>query len=136
MSSIFAPIMSAPIPVKLHLATVLPAFAIGSYLIFISAKGAPHHRVLGYAYLTLMTITAGTTLFIHEVNPDGFMGLSFVHLFIPLTIYGVVAAVAGARTHNHRLHRNAMIALYVGGFLIAGGTAFGPGRMLHQVFFS
>lgn len=128
--------MTAPLPVKLHLATVLPAFAIGSYLIFISEKGAQHHRALGYVYLTLMTITAGTTLFIHEVNPSGFMGLSFVHLFIPLTIYGVIAAVVGAKTHNLRLHRNSMMALYVGGFFIAGGTAFGPGRMLHQVFFS
>jgi uncharacterized membrane protein len=130
-----APIMAAPLPIKLHLATVLPAFAIGTYLIFVSAKGAPHHRALGYLYLTLMTITAGTTLFIHEVAPSRFMGLSFVHLFIPLTIYGVVAAIVGARTRNVPLHRNSMIALYLGGFFVAGGTAFGPGRMLHQVFF-
>ena len=130
-----APIMAAPLPIKLHLATVLRAFAIGTYLIFVSAKGAPHHRGLGYLYLTLMTITAATTLFIHEVNSSGFMGLSFVHLFIPLTIYGVVSAIVGARTHNVRIHRNSMIALYFGGFLIAGGTALGPGRMLHQVFF-
>lgn len=130
-----APIMAAPWPIKLHLATVLPAFAIGAYLIVASAKGAPLHRALGYLYLTLMTITAGTTLFIHEVNPGGFMGLSFVHLFIPLTIYGVVAAIVGARTHNVHLHRNSMIALYLGGFFVAGGSAFGPGRMLHTVFF-
>lgn len=130
-----APIMTAPFAIKMHLATVLPAFAIGTYLIFISAKGAPHHRALGYLYLTLMTITAGTTLFINEVNPSGFMGLSFVHVFIPLTIYGVVAAIVGARSRNVRLHRNSMIALYLGGFFVAGGTAFGPGRMLHQVFF-
>lgn len=130
-----APILALPMPIKLHLATVLPAFAIGTYLIFVSAKGRPHHRALGYIYLILMTITAVTTLFIHEVNPSGFMGLSLVHLFIPLTIYGVVAAIVGARTHNVRIHRNSMIALYLGGFFVAGGTAFGPGRMLNQVLF-
>jgi len=135
MSIDLAPILALPMPIKLHLATVLPAFAIGTYLIFVSAKGTPHHRALGYIYLTLMTITAVTTLFIHEVNPSGFMGLSFVHLFIPLTIYGVVMAIVGARTHNVRRHRNSMIALYLGGFVVAGGTAFGPGRMLNQVFF-
>jgi uncharacterized membrane protein len=135
MSIDLAPILVLPMPIKLHMATVLPAFAIGTYLIFVSAKGAPHHRALGYVYLTLMTITAVTTLFIHEVNSSGFLGLSFIHLFIPLTIYGVVAAIVGARTHNVRIHRNSMIALYFGGFVIAGGTALGPGRMLNQVFF-
>ncbi|MEM9840111.1 MAG: DUF2306 domain-containing protein [Pseudomonadota bacterium] len=130
-----APIMAAELPIKLHLATVLPAFVMGTYLIFFSAKGAPRHRAIGFLYLTLMTVTAGTTLFIHEVNPNGFMGLSFVHLFIPLTLYGVIAAIVGARTHNVRMHRTSMIALYLGGFFIAGSTAFGPGRLLHGVVF-
>lgn len=135
MSIDLAPIMAAPLPIKLHLATVLPAFAIGTYLIFVSAKGAPHHRALGYLYLTLMTITAITTLFIHQVNPEGFMGFSVIHLFVPLTLFGVVGAISGARTHNVRRHRNAMIGLYVGGLLIAGALTFAPGRIMHQVFF-
>ena len=38
------PILDAPFAVKLHLATVVPAFAIGTWLIFFSRKGAPVHR--------------------------------------------------------------------------------------------
>ena len=130
-----SPLATASLAIDVHLATVLPAFALGSYLIFFSTKGAPHHRALGYLYLTLMTITAITTLFIHEVNPRGPMGFSLIHLFVPLTLFGVVGAISGARTHNIKRHRNAMIGLYVGGLLIAGALTFLPGRVMHRIFF-
>ncbi|MFZ2028683.1 MAG: DUF2306 domain-containing protein [Vitreimonas sp.] len=129
------PIANAPLPIKIHLATVLPAFALGTYLIFFSRKGAPHHRALGYLYLTLMSVTAITALFIHEVNPNGFMGFSPIHLFVPLTFFGVVGAISGARTHNVKRHRGSMIGLYIGGLLIAGSLAFMPGRVMHRVIF-
>jgi len=128
------PVWTTTLPVKIHLATVLPAFAIGTYQIFVSHKGAPLHRALGYLYLTLMSITAVTTLFIHQVNPDGPFGLSFIHLFVPLTLFGVVGAISGARTHNIARHRRSMIGLYVGGLLIAGGLTFLPGRLMHEIF--
>jgi uncharacterized membrane protein len=130
------PVWTAPLAIQVHLATVLPAFVIGTFLLFVSKKGAPHHRALGYIYLALMTITAAATLFIHQVRPDGPMGFSLLHLFVPLTLFGVVGAIYGARTHNVRLHRNAMIGLYVGGLIIAGSLAFMPGRVMHKIFFS
>ena len=129
------PVWTTTLPIKIHLATVLPAFAIGTYQIFVSQKGAPFHRALGYVYLTLMSITAVTTLFIHQVNPTGPFGFSFIHLFVPLTLFGVVGAISGARTHNIPRHRRSMIGLYVGGLLIAGGLTFLPGRLMHQIFF-
>jgi len=128
------PVWTTTLPVKIHLATVLPAFAIGTYQIFVSHKGAPLHRALGYLYLTLMSITAVTTLFIHQVNPGGPFGFSFIHLFVPLTLFGVVGAISGARTHNIARHRRSMIGLYVGGLLIAGGLTFLPGRLMHEIF--
>jgi uncharacterized membrane protein len=129
------PVLRASLPIQAHLATVLPAFALGAYLIFFSRKGAPQHRALGYVYLALMTVTAISTLFIHEVNPRGFMGFSVIHLFVPLTFLSVVGAVWGARTYNVKRHRGAMIGLFVGGILIAGALTFLPGRIMHAVFF-
>ena len=79
-------IEQAPLAVKVHLATVIPAFFIGSWLIFFSTKGARIHRGLGVVYLTLMTVTAITALFIRTINPGH---LSFIHLFIPLTLAGL-----------------------------------------------
>jgi len=131
-----APLVHSPLAVQIHVATVVPAFLIGTYLIFVSRKGARHHRVLGYIYLTLMTITATAALFVHALMPNSpFFGLSPIHLFVPLTLFGVVGALRGAWTHNVRLHKRAMLGVYIGGLLIAGTLAFLPGRIMHTVTF-
>ena len=130
------PVLEAPFAVKLHLATVVPAFAIGTWQIFFSRKGAPLHRALGGLYLALMTVSAFTTLFVHQLMPNSpFFGLSPVHLLVPLTLVAVISALWAVRHHNVAAHRGAMLGLYIGGMLIAGGLAFWPGRILHAVFF-
>src|SRR6202035_1576684 len=118
--------------IKIHLVTVIPAFVIGTWLIFFSTKGARWHRALGAVYLTLMTVTAVATFFIRSIDPGH---LSFIHLFIPLTLFGVGAALWNVRRGNIKGHRSAMLGLYVGGLLIAGGLTLLPGRLLHNVFF-
>ena len=131
-----APILNAPFAVKLHLVTVVPAFLIGTWLIFFSYKGAPVHRALGVVYLTLMTVTAITTLFVHQIMPNSpFFGLSPVHLLVPLTLFAVISALWAARRHDIAGHRTAMVSLYIGGMLIAGSLTLLPGRILHRVFF-
>ncbi len=130
------PLLNAPLAVRIHVATVVPAFVIGTWLIFFSRKGQKIHRSLGYVYLTLMTITALTTLFIHRLMPDSpFFGLSPVHLLIPVTLFAVVAALRGAWSHNIADHKRAMLILYVSGLLLAGGLTFLPGRIMHAVVF-
>ncbi len=126
-----APIWDAAPAIKIHLATVIPAFVIGTWLIFFSTKGARWHRALGAVYLSLMTVTAIAAFFIRSINPGH---LTLVHLFIPLTLFGVFGALWNIRRGNVKGHRNAMIGLYVGGLLIAGGLTLLPGRLLHQVF--
>jgi uncharacterized membrane protein len=71
------------------------------------------------------------TFFIRSINPGG---LSPIYLFIPLTLFGVFGALWNIRRGNIRGHRNAMLGLYVGGLLIAGGLTLLPGRLLHRVF--
>jgi uncharacterized membrane protein len=131
-----APLLHASLPIKIHVATVLPAFLIGTYQIFFSSKGAPLHRALGYTYLALMTVTAITALFVHSLMVHGpFFGFSPIHLLVPLVLYGVYGALRGAWTHNVSMHRHAMIAVYVGGILIAGSLTLLPGRVMHAVVF-
>ena len=130
------PLLHAPLAVQVHVATVVPAFLIGTFQIFVSRKGAPVHRALGYLYLVLMSVTAITTLFVHQLMPHSpFWGLSPIHLLVPLTLFGVVGALRGAWTHNIAMHKQSMIALYVGGMLIAGTLTFLPGRIMHAVAF-
>jgi uncharacterized membrane protein len=127
----WSPIIDASLPIKLHLATVLPAFVIGTWMISFSAKGAPLHRLFGFIYLALMSATAVASFFIRSSTG----GFSLIHLFIPLTVWGVFTALWGVRTGNIKAHRNAMIGLYTGGILIAGVLTFLPGRRMHAVFF-
>jgi uncharacterized membrane protein len=130
------PLLDAPLAVQIHVATVVPAFFIGTYQIFFSRKGAPFHRALGYLYLGLMTITSIAALFVHVIMPRGpFFGFSPIHVFVPLTLFGVVGALRGAWTHDIKLHKRAMIGVYIGGLLIAGSLAFMPGRIMHTVVF-
>jgi uncharacterized membrane protein len=130
------PLFHAPLAVQIHVATVVPAFVLGTYQIFLSRKGAPLHRALGYIYLVLMTITAIAALFIHALMPNGpFAGFSPIHLFAALTLFGVVGALRGAWTHNIGLHKRAMLGVYIGGILIAGSLAFLPGRIMHATIF-
>jgi uncharacterized membrane protein len=128
----FGLVLAAPLAVQIHLATVLPAFAIGTWLILGSTKGARPHRILGATYMALMTITAIASLFIHEVNAGG---LSPIHLFVPVTLLSVAAGLLSARRGNIATHKRAMIGLYVGGLLIAGALTFAPERLMHRLFF-
>ena len=130
------PLLAAPFAVQLHVATVLPAFGLGTWQILLSRKGSRLHRAVGYIYLALMTVTSIAALFVHEIMPQSpLFGWSPIHLFIPLTLFGVIGALRGAWTHNIRLHRNAMIGTYVGGLLIAGSLTLLPGRIMYAVVF-
>ncbi len=131
-----APLLAAPLAVQIHVVTVLPAFFLGTWLIFFSTKGARGHRALGYVYLGLVTATSLTALFIHSLMPHGpFGGFSPIHLLVLVTLFGVWGAIRGAKTHNIGSHRRAMLMVYIGGMVIAGGFTFLPGRIMHAVFF-
>jgi uncharacterized membrane protein len=56
-------------------------------------------------------------------------------LFVVLTYWSVFSAIWNLRRKNIRGHQMAMIGLYVGGLLIAGGLTFLPGRIMHRLFF-
>jgi uncharacterized membrane protein len=126
------PIRDASLAIQIHLATVIPAFLIGTWLIFFSRKGARLHRRLGAVYLVLMTITATAAIFIRELRHGSF---SLLHLFVLLTYWGVFGALWSLRRKDIRSHQRAMIGLYVGGLLIAGSLTFWPGRIMYRVFF-
>jgi uncharacterized membrane protein len=131
-------VIHAPLAVKVHLATVLPAIALGTWMMFVSRKSSSSHRVVGKTYLLLLSITATAGLFIRapedlavEIGP---LRLGFIHLFIPLTAWGVYSAFASVRRGDIVRHQNAMRGLYYGGMIVAGLLAFVPPRLLWRVF--
>lgn len=118
-----------------HLATIMPAFLIGTYMM-IRRKGTPLHRLLGKIYMALMLVTAIITLFMPAfVGPKLLNHFGFIHLFSVLALYAVPQAYYAARRHDIKTHKGAMMGLYIGGLLIAGGFAFMPGRLLNTWLF-
>jgi uncharacterized membrane protein len=118
-----------------HLATIVPAFVIGTCLL-VMTKGTSKHKLLGKVYMGLMIVTAAITLLMPaQVGPRVFWHFGYIHLFSLLVFYSVPAAFINARRGNVKAHRSAMIGLYVGGILIAGSFAFMPGRLLHGWLF-
>jgi uncharacterized membrane protein len=131
-----SPLLHASLAVQIHVVTVVPTFVIGTYQIFFSKKGEPFHRALGYAYLTLLTITCIDAMFIHEIMPKSwFYGFSPLHVLVLLTLACVVSALRAARAHNIPRHRSAVLGSYIGGLLVATSLLLLPGRIMHAVFF-
>jgi uncharacterized membrane protein len=135
----FAVLAEAPLIVQVHLATVLPAFLIGSWSLFISRPGSPAHRRAGRVFAVLMAITATTTVFIPShfgfslaVGP---LRLSPIHLLIPLTLHGLWAGIGAIRAGQVEQHRAIMRRLYFGAIVIAGLFTLLPGRRLHHFLF-
>ena len=118
-----------------HLATVLPAFVLGTYLM-VRRKGTPTHQMLGKVYLLLMLLTSVVTLFMSaQVGPKFLGHFGFIHLLSLNVIYSVPVAYFAARHGDIKKHKENMIGLYFFGLIVAGTFAFMPGRLLHKWLF-
>ena len=118
--------------IQIHLATVVPAFFLGTWQLFLSKKGSLLHRRVGVVYLSLMTITSLAAVFVQSLRPGHF---SLIHLFIPLTLFGIYGAIVSIRKGDIKGHQRAMYGVYFGGLLIAGALTFYPGRLMYRLFF-
>ncbi len=119
----------------IHLATVVPCFFIGAFLL-LRKKGGLLHKRLGKIYMVLMLITATITLFMQaQVGPKFLNHFGWIHSFSFLTIATVPLAYYRIKQGNVVAHKRALISLYVGAIIIAGGFTFVPGRYLYHVFF-
>ena len=112
----------------MHLATVVPCFVIGAWLLA-RRKGTTIHKRLGWVYAVLILVTAVVSLFMPAVvGPRVLNHFGFIHLFSVLVLTCIPLAIRGIR-------RRDMIGVYVGGILIAGTFALMPGRLLHGWLF-
>jgi uncharacterized membrane protein len=119
----------------LHLGTLAPAFAIGTYLL-LNRKGTAAHKLLGKLYMGLMLFTAIITLFMGaQVGPRFLNHFGYLHLLSLFVLYTVPTAYRAIRTGNIGVHRRKMIGLYVGALLVAGSFTLAPGRLMHTWLF-
>jgi uncharacterized membrane protein len=134
-----AVLTAAPLAVQLHLATVLPAFVLGAWSLFVSEPGSRAHRITGRVFALLMAVTALTAVFIR--SPFGFslqlgpLQMSPIHLFVPLTAHGLWTGIAAIRAGDVARHRAIMRRLFFGAIVVAGLFTLLPGRRLNYILF-
>ncbi|MGA0605781.1 DUF2306 domain-containing protein [Phenylobacterium sp. VNQ135] len=119
------------LPIKIHLLAAVAALALGAALMAVR-KGRRFHRIGGWGWVALVSVTAGSTLFITSLKPGSW---SILHLFTAWTLIALPLAVVFARRHNVARHRGTMMGLFYGGFAVNVFIAFLPGRSLWQMFF-
>ena len=131
------PLIQAPFIVQAHVATVVPAALLGTWLLAFSRKGLRWHRALGAMFLMLMVTTAILALFIHRRMPASpVLGMSPTHLFVPFVLFATWRALDGALKGNIKQHQRWVMGLFFGALLINGlnNVFFLPG-ITRAVFF-
>ena len=119
-----------PVVIKVHLLAALAALALGSVLM-LQRKGRLFHRIAGWTWVCLVSVVAGSSIFITSLNNGRW---SLLHLFTGWTLIILPLAVIWAKRHDVARHRRAMMGLFIGGFAINLLVAFIPGRTLWNLF--
>lgn len=121
--------------VYLHLATVLPAFALGT-LLLLSKKGTRLHKAMGRTYLVLMLATAGIALSLPaQLGPTLLEHFGPIHALCFVVGFSVPRGWLAARRGDIKTHRMVMTQLYFLGLVLSGLFTLTPGRLIHSWIF-
>lgn len=128
----FDPLFAAPAVIQVHAFAAMGAFLLG-LVQFAAPKGTLPHRTLGYIWAALMLVVAGTSFAIHGTRQ--WWQFSPIHVLSVVVVVVVPLAVLAAHRHNVNRHRYAMMSVFAGALVIAGGFTLYPGRIMHRVVF-
>ncbi len=122
--------------IAIHMTAALAALALGPVALW-ARRGSQQrptlHRAAGYAWVTLMVLTALSAIFIRDFQLPNIAGYSPIHLFIPAVFVGLFGAFWFLAKKNIQGHRATMQRLYFGACIGAGLFALAPGRYLGQL---
>jgi uncharacterized membrane protein len=110
----------------------MTAFTLG-IVQFAAPKGTIPHRTVGWIWVGLMLAVALSSLGIHQIRLWG--PWSPIHLLSIFTLVTLPLAVWAVHRHDVVRHRRAMISIFLGALVIAGGFTLLPGRIMHDVVF-
>jgi len=119
--------------IAIHLSAALAAIATGPVALW-ARKGARQrptvHRAFGYAWVTLMLVTAVTALFIRDRHLPNIAGYTPIHLLVPVTLLALFAAFYKLARRDIAGHRRIMQRLYVLAGIVTGAFTLLPQRYL------
>lgn len=127
-----APLLNASPAIQLHAFAALAAFVLGVVQLT-APKGTLPHRTLGWVWVALMAMVAGSSFFIHEIRLWG--PWSPIHILSIFSLVMLALGVRYARRHRVRGHRVTMVSVFAGALTVAGLFTFVPGRIMHAVLF-
>ncbi len=125
--------------IAIHLTAAITATVIGPFALWARKGRTQHpklHRAFGYAWVTMLLVTAVSALFIRDFRLPNIAGYRLIHLLIPIALYMLFRAFQQLSRGNIAGHRAAMQRLYIGACLIAGGFTLLPQRYLGQLVWS
>ena len=122
--------------IAVHMTAALGALATGPVALWARRPGAQRprlHRAFGYAWVTLMLVTAFSALFIRDFSLPNVGGYTPIHLLVPVTLISLFGAFWKLAHGNIAGHRTVMRSLYIGARLVAGAFTLLPQRYLGQL---
>jgi uncharacterized membrane protein len=88
------------------------------------------HRAFGYAWVTLMIVTAVTAMFIRDRGMPNVAGFTPIHLLVPVTLGALFGAFYFLARRDIALHRSIMQRLYFAACIAAGAFTLLPNRLI------
>jgi uncharacterized membrane protein len=119
--------------IAVHMSAALGAVATGPVALWARRRTRQHpriHRAFGYAWVTLMLVTALSALFIRDRQLPNVAGFTPIHLLVPLTIAALVFAFRQLARGNVAAHAATMRSLYFFACIVAGAFTLLPDRYL------
>ena len=119
--------------IAVHMTAALTAIAIGPVALW-ARKGATQrpklHRAFGYAWVTLMLVTAISAIFIRDTRLPNINGFTPIHILVPVTLSYLFRSFWALAHGDVASHRKLMQRLYYGACIAAGAFTLMPGRYL------
>lgn len=122
--------------IAIHLTAALAAVVTGPIALWARQGRQQHprlHRAFGYAWVTVMVITAVSAIFIRDFSLPNIAGYTPIHLLVPATFAGLAVAFVRLARGNISGHRSMMRGLYFAACIVAGAFTLLPQRYLGQI---
>ena len=125
--------------IAVHMTAAILAVVTGPVALWARRTREQHprlHRAFGYAWVTLMLVTAVSAIFIRDRTLPNIGGYTPIHLLIPVVFAVLFAAFWFLAHHNIRGHRRSMVSLYFSACIVAGAFTLLPNRYLGRLLWS
>ena len=118
------------------MSAALAAIATGPLALWARRGARPRqmlHRAFGYAWVTLMLLTALTALFLRDFSLPNLAGYTPIHLLVPVVPLVLAAAFRALARRDIAAHRRIMQRLYFGACVVTGVFTLLPQRYLGRL---